>query len=197
MKRIYTLIAFSVLAVMLAACGGSGDRADSGGATGGGHSMPATSAPAGHNDQDVMFAQMMIPHHQQAVEMAKLAGTRASMPEVKTLATTIEGAQEPEIRTMTRWLHEWGAKMPSGGVTMGHGDEGIMSDADMSKLKKASGRAFDEMFLKMMIKHHQGAVAMARTEQQSGMSAPAKAMAANIVRTQSAEIAQMRQLLKK
>jgi uncharacterized protein (DUF305 family) len=183
-----------------AACGGSGDGKDSGGAMGGGHSMGATAAPAtghnnaGHNDQDVMFAQMMIPHHQQAVEMAKLATTRASQPRVKQLAAAIQAAQGPEIQRMTAWLHGWSAAMPSGGMAMGHGG-GMMSAAEMNRLEKLSGPAFDKTFLKMMIKHHQGAIAMATAEQHSGMSRQAKAMAASIVRSQSAEITTMHQLL--
>jgi uncharacterized protein (DUF305 family) len=195
MKRVYALIAAPVLAATLAACG-SADGKDSGGAMGGHSSAPAA-APAGHNAQDVMFAQMMIPHHRQAVDMAELAATRASQPKVKALAKAIQGAQDPEIQKMTGWLHNWGAEMPAGGgMAMGHGGGGgMMSDAEMNRLEKLSGPAFDAAFLKMMIKHHQGAVAMATTEQRGGAAADAKAMAGSIIGSQSAEIAQMRRLL--
>jgi uncharacterized protein (DUF305 family) len=195
MKRVYALLAAPFLAVALAACGNGND---SGGAMGGGHSVGATAAPAaGHNDEDVMFAQMMIPHHQQAVEMAKLAATRASRPRVKQLAAAIQGAQAPEIQRMSRWLRDWGAEMPGGGTAMAHGGDGMMSAAEMDELKKLSGPAFDKAFLEMMIKHHQGAIAMAATEQRSGRSSQAKAMAASIIRSQSAEIATMHRLLKR
>lgn len=195
MKRAYALIATPLLAVALAACGESGDGRDPAGATGGQPTGGATSAPASHNDQDVMFAQMMIPHHRQAIEMSKLAPTRASMPEVKRLAKAIEAAQDPEIQKMTGWLRTWGAQ-PPGDAGMDHGEgHGMMPEADMHKLEGLSGRAFDKAFLKMMIDHHQGAVVMATTEQRAGAFAEAKSMAASIIRSQSAEITQMRQLL--
>src|SRR4051812_29908265 len=89
-------------------------------------SMGSAPATAGHNSHDVMFAQMMIPHHQQAITMAEQAATKASSPEVKKLATQIENAQQPEIDKMTGWLKTWGAAMPSpGGMHMG---DGMMSE---------------------------------------------------------------------
>jgi uncharacterized protein (DUF305 family) len=158
--------------------------------------MGPSSAPAssGHNSQDVMFAQMMIPHHQQALVMAEQAATKASSPQVKKLAAQIEQAQEPEIQKMTGWLKTWGQAVPTGGTDMGHGD-GMMSEQDMKKLGTLSGKEFDEAFLQMMIKHHQGAITMAKTEQASGSSADAKALADSIVTSQSAEITTMQHLL--
>ncbi|MFI0449682.1 DUF305 domain-containing protein [Actinomadura sp. 6N118] len=162
---------------------------------------PATGQqPGQHNDQDVMFAQMMIPHHQQALEMAKPAKTKASMPQVKKLAADIEKAQDPEIKQMTAWLTSWGASMPSPGASMDHsghgGAEGMMSAQDMTKLNKLSGMAYDKAFLDMMIKHHQGAVTMAKKEQTSGQFPAAKTMAGAIITSQTAEITTMRNLLK-
>jgi len=143
-----------------------------------------------HNDADVMFAQMMIPHHRQAVEMAELAAGKAG-PQVTKLAAGIEKAQGPEIAKMSGWLKAWGERPHA----MDHGD-GMMSGADMAKLRGTSGAAFDRMFLTMMIKHHQGAVTMARTERAKGTYRPATSMAASIITTQNAEIAKMRGLLK-
>nr|WP_277819787.1 DUF305 domain-containing protein [Actinomadura sp. RB99] len=141
-----------------------------------------------------MFAQMMIPHHRQAVEMAGLAPSRAASTQVKALAAGIEKAQAPEIATMTGWLKDWGA--PAAMTGMHHDMPGIMGEKDMTSLKGLKGAAFDKAFLRMMIEHHQGAVTMARAEGRSGQNADAKAMAASIVRTQTAEIAKMRGLLK-
>lgn len=205
MKRAITRLVVPVAALTVAACGsGTKDHPMSGHSMPG-HTMPGgsatTAAPAAgqHNDQDVTFAQMMIPHHQQAVEMAKAAATHASTTKVKTLASTIEGAQQPEIEKMTGWLRTWGAPtaMPSmeGMPGMNHG-QGMMSDADMAKLGKLSGMAFDKTFLHMMIKHHQGAVAMAKTEQARGRFPDAKTLATAIVTAQTAEINTMRSLLK-
>lgn len=201
MKRVLALVAVPALAIALAACGDG----DGSGHASPGHSMPAMSSGTGtqagrHNDQDVMFAQMMIPHHRQAIDMAGLAATRASSPEVKKLAADIKSAQGPEIEKMTAWLKGWGASVPPPGSDgmegMDHGD-GMMSEKEMKELEDTDGRAFDKAFLEMMIEHHEGAVAMGRTEQASGQSPEAKQMADGIISSQSAEIAKMRDMLKK
>jgi uncharacterized protein (DUF305 family) len=199
------LIIAATVVIGAAACGGDGDGMGGHNMAGSSTSPPAptsTTAPE-HNDQDVTFAQMMIPHHLQAVEMSKLAATRTENAEVRKLAQQIERAQDPEIKTMTGWLQQWGLQPPGNGgehAGMDHGGgsdmPGIMSEQDMSKLQKAKGAEFDRMFLTMMIEHHEGAVAMARQEQGKGAYPPAKTMAATIISTQNAEIAKMRQLLK-
>jgi uncharacterized protein (DUF305 family) len=167
-------------------------------------SMPATSsaptatalgAEAEHNNSDVTFAQMMIPHHRQAVDMAKLADTRAASPQVKELAKQIEAAQDPEIQTMSDWLTSWGMQVPEDAMPMDHGMDGMMSDSDMQKLEGRSGAAFDKAFLGMMIQHHEGAISMAKDEQTNGMFEPAKQLVASIISSQSAEITKMKQLL--
>jgi len=191
--------ALTVTAVFaLAACGG-GD--DSGSAA----SSPSVSAEASagaHNAQDVSFAQGMIPHHQQAVEMAELADGRAASPQVKDLAARVEKAQGPEISTMTGWLKTWDEKVPESMPGMDHsgmegmeGMAGMMDSADMDKLKKASGKEFDSMFLTMMVEHHKGAVEMATTEKAKGEYKAATAMAGSIVTSQNAEISEMKKLL--
>ena len=157
-----------------------------------------------HNAQDVAFAQGMIPHHEQAVEMSTVAQQRAASPKVKDLATRIMGAQDPEIQTMKGWLTDWDepvtassdgmAGMNHGGGTMESG-QGMMSDAQMSQLRTASGAEFDKMFLTMMIEHHQGAISMARTELDKGKHAPAKQLAQAIIDAQQKEITEMQGLL--
>jgi len=198
----------AVTALALAAgCGGDGGM--DGGA---GHNMgQATTAPAssaattgGHNQADITFAQSMIPHHQQAVQMAEMAQTRAGNPEVKALAAKIEQAQAPEIEQLTGWLSTWGAPAPSAPAGGGHDMPGMnnqmpgmMTDKDMAAMKAATGAGFDKMFLQMMIRHHEGAIEMAKTEQQQGKDAAAKALAAKIEADQTAEITQMQALLSK
>ncbi|PZS36101.1 MAG: DUF305 domain-containing protein [Pseudonocardiales bacterium] len=164
------------------------------------------SAAAGvHDAADVTFAQQMILHHAQAVAMARLAPTRADSPAVKALAVRIEAAQDPEIVTMTGWLKSWGAKVPDtshmGGVgsPMGMGrpmGAGMMSRADMSMMAGMSGRGFDRMCLTMMTRHHQGAIAMAHTEQAAGTNPAATKVAAGIISSQSAGITTMAGMLK-
>jgi len=145
----------------------------------------------------VTFAQDMIPHHQQAIAMAKLARERSQDEELQRLAAQIESAQDPEIKTMTRWLEAWGEDAPdhSGG---GHGETdmpGMMSDKEVTALENASGAEFDRMFLEMMIKHHEGAIQMARTEQANGKNPDAIALAKQIESAKKQEIDTMRQLL--
>jgi uncharacterized protein (DUF305 family) len=202
MKRVIIASLALAGATAVAGCGGdSMDGMDHGSSPSVSASSPAAAGAqsASHNDQDVMFAQQMIPHHRQAVDMAKLASTRAKSPEVKKLATQIEGAQDPEINTMTGWLKEWGAAPPEESMPgMDHGMDmpGMMTEADMTSLTKASGADFDRMFLTMMIKHHEGAITMAKDEQTKGSSKPAKDLAGTIITAQTAEITTMRGLLK-
>lgn len=159
-----------------------------------------------HNDADVYFATDMIPHHAQAVEMAEIAVSKAADSEVIDLAHQIKDAQQPEIDTLSSWLEEWGEDVPDtsmGSMSgMDHGDmeggmEGMMTPEDMQRLGDASGRTVDRLFLEMMIEHHQGAIAMSRTELSDGENADAKALAQAIVDAQVAEISTMESLLKR
>ncbi|MFI2186267.1 DUF305 domain-containing protein [Streptomyces sioyaensis] len=198
-------------ALLLAACG-SNDRTS--GTDHGSTSAPsaakksgANPAPGVSNDADVTFAQSMIPHHEQAVEMAQLANGRASDTEIKTLAAAIEKAQGPEITTMRGWLKAWGAPassahsmpgMDHGSDGMDHGSggmSGMMSAKDMTGLKAAKGRGFDRKFAHMMIGHHNGAITMAKDEQRNGRNATAKKLAGDVIKNQTAEVAKMNKIL--
>ncbi|GAA4209281.1 DUF305 domain-containing protein [Actinocatenispora rupis] len=193
-RALLAVTAGAAVLTVAAGCGGKGT--DHSGMPGMGGSASASAAKGDHNSADVMFAQMMIPHHRQAVEMAALVPSRASSTKVKDLAKQIAGAQDPEIRTMSSWLRGWGEKVPAAGD--GHGgmgmDDGMMSDADMAKLKAAKGTAFDTMFARMMIAHHNGAIAMARDEQRNGRNPAAVKLAKQIIRTQTAEVATLRDI---
>ncbi|ODA71341.1 DUF305 domain-containing protein [Streptomyces sp. AVP053U2] len=170
-------------ALVLAACGGN-DGSDTGSGAQTSASAGAEDTAGAHNDQDVSFAQDMIPHHQQALQMAEMAATRASSAEVEDLASRIEKAQDPEIETMSGWLESWGKDVP-----------GMMDTEDMDELMKASGKGFDTMFLTMMVEHHEGAVEMATTEKDEGRYGPAKKLAGDIITAQNAEIEEMNKLL--
>jgi uncharacterized protein (DUF305 family) len=135
----------------------------------------------------------MIPHHQQALEMAGMALEKATRPEVKALAQKITEAQKPEIETIQSWLKQWGEAMDDmAGDHSGMG--GMMSTADMEALKAATGADFDRLFLEQMIKHHEGAITMAKTEIEAGRYGPAQDLARRIVEAQQAEIEEMHQL---
>ncbi|MBT2530472.1 DUF305 domain-containing protein [Streptomyces sp. ISL-99] len=201
-RRAAAVAAAATAAVVLAACGGGNDSS----AGHDGHdktSSPSASASAKEGTQntaDVAFAKGMIPHHRQAVEMAELAETRAASAEVKKLAAEIKKAQDPEIKTLSGWLTSWGEEVPkedASGEHAGHSMSGMMTPEEMDKLEKSSGKAFDTAFLEMMVKHHEGAVAMAKTEQSDGAYKPAKDMAGTIIASQSAEIERMNKLLGK
>ncbi|MFD5453432.1 MULTISPECIES: DUF305 domain-containing protein [unclassified Streptomyces] len=208
-RRCAAVAAAGAATLVLAACGGAGDDGTPAGH--GGHNAASPSAPSSasasapqgrHNAADVAFAKGMIPHHRQAVEMAGLAPDRARSAEVKQLAEDIRKAQDPEIRTLSGWLVSWGEEVPAEGA-MDHsmhgmdGTGGMMTAQDMTELENASGKAFDTAFLEMMVEHHEGAVEMARTEQADGAHGPARAMAGEIITSQSAEIERMNSLLGK
>jgi len=164
------------------------------------HSVPASGVPTGqaaaHDADDVQFAQLMIPHHEQAVELAAIVPGRSTNPTVIALAEKIAAEQQPEISTMKAMLVQWDVKLEShesghAGMAM----QGMVDDATMVKLDNLRGADFDTLWLQSMISHHQGAIAMAKTEIADGSSADLIALAKNIVTAQQAEIDQMKQLL--
>ena len=140
---------------------------------------------------DLHFAQMMIPHHQQAIEMSDLAMKNSQNPQILDLAKKIKGAQGPEIDQMKSWLTQSGldANAPHS-MMMG----GMLSDSEMESLKKVQGVTFDKLFLSGMISHHEGAIAMAQMIDESENS-EVKALAQSIISSQTAEIAAMKSLL--
>jgi|TARA_B100000519_G_scaffold197767_1_gene206079 uncharacterized protein (DUF305 family) len=191
--------AAALVAVPLAAALFLAGCADNGGSMpgmdhGGSDSSPSDSA-ADFNAADEMFATMMIPHHEQAVEMSDMILAKSDVdPRVLELAQQIKDAQQPEIDTMEGWLEDWGVDgMDMGG--MDHGGDGMMSEEDMAALEAATGPEAARLFLEQMILHHQGAIEMAEAELQDGKNADALALAQAVVDTQSAEITTMQDLL--
>ncbi|KOX16111.1 DUF305 domain-containing protein [Nocardiopsis sp. NRRL B-16309] len=180
--------AAAATAFALTACGTAADATE-----------PAASASEGtadgFNDADVAFAQEMIPHHEQAVEMADLAESRAG-DGVRDLAEEIAEAQGPEIERMTGLLESWGESPAPDMEGAGHSDmPGMMSDEEMAELEAAEGEEFDTLFLEMMILHHEGAVTMAETEIAEGVDPQAQDLAEDIFQVQHAEIERMSTML--
>ncbi len=177
-----------------------------------GHAAETSQGPSGsgdatasgdHNAADTAFAQMMTPHHAQAVEMSDLLLAKQDIPApVVELATRIKAEQGPEIEQMTGWLRGWGqsAMMSPGGGGMDHsmngqGMAGMMSEQDLQALRDAQGSEAARLFLQQMIAHHEGAIVMAKTYTPTGQNAAAVSLSEAIITTQKREIAEMRDLL--
>jgi uncharacterized protein (DUF305 family) len=144
---------------------------------------------------DIMFLQMMIPHHEQAIEMSKLAVTNTKNPDVLDLAAQIEAAQQPEIDLMKKLLSDAGqSDMP--GHSMGHGtsDDGMLNESDMALLATAKDSGFDRLYLIGLIAHHDGAIAMA-SEVSNSSNSDVKTLVTNIISSQTTEIAEMNKIV--
>jgi uncharacterized protein (DUF305 family) len=148
------------------------------------------------NSADFGYAQRMIEHHKQALEMSGLAAERAGSGKVKRLADRIAAAQGPEIKAMEGWLEQHGGPREHAGHHDGAQDHGTMpgmaSAKQLAELREARGRAFDELFLKLMVTHHQGAVTMATEVLSEGNNVLVEEMANDVIAQQTSEINRMR-----
>ena len=177
--------------LLLAACGGGTDSTAS-----------SDAAEADFNDADVSFVSGMKPHHEQAVEMSEIVLDADPTAEVAALAEQIRDAQEPEIEQLDEMLdhfgvdgEERGGGHDSGMDMAGGGHGGMMSDGQMQMLAQADGDAASQLFLEMMIEHHEGAVKASDTELSEGEYEPALSLAESIKQSQTEEIDEMKQLL--
>ena len=150
-------------------------------------------ADAPENGADVMFAQMMIVHHRQAVEMAQYALKNSSNPDVLAQARGVVATQGAEIAQLESWLQEWGQPLPDAthGAHMMSMD-GMASDSDLQKLSTLTGPEFDRLYLELMIAHHKGAITMSNTELTDGKFPALKKLAAAMSVQQQTEIDQMK-----
>lgn len=191
------IVSTTVVAAMLALAGCSAGT-DGGSMPGMNHgdSPMTTQAPASgneHNAADAMFAQMMIPHHAQAVEMSDIMLAKSGLdPKIMALATEIKAAQAPEIAKMNAWLTGWSEPTTMAGSM---GMNGMMTAADLDKLTAEQGAEASKLFLTQMIAHHEGAVEMAKSEVSGGKNADAVSLAKSIVASQETEIKDMKALL--
>lgn len=214
--KVVLVSAVAALAIgSLAACGSSDDGGHGSMSGMMGDDSSSSGTKTGFNDADVAFAQDMVPHHQQALEMVTLAEGRTLSPEAQTIVDGIKAAQAPEIATMTGWLKDWGKTVPDSSSTghdmgemgddeMSHMDDdgmgggsmpGMMSSEQMMQLGNASDAGFEKMWLRMMVTHHEGAVQMAQAEAKDGEYADAVKLAQAIISGQTAEISKMNKLL--
>lgn len=168
-----------------------------------GHSESGTATsgtPAPHNAADVAFARNMIPHHQQGVELAAMVPDRSTNHDLRVIAAHIGADQQAEIATLNQLLAQWHEDAhPAGG---GHADHeampmmtGMVDQGTLDHLKSLDGAAFDTLWARSMINHHQGAVSMAQDEIAHGQSADAIHVATLIVEAQQREISTMTHLI--
>jgi uncharacterized protein (DUF305 family) len=149
-----------------------------------------------HNASDVTFAQTMIPHHQQALDMAALVPSRATNRQLIIMAKDVALDQQAQIDTLQGLLQQWGE--PPAPVHAAHGGmgmDGMVDAATMDKLPTLEGTAFDDLWLRSMITHHQGAIAMAQPEIAQGENPMAVKLAKIIAKWQQFEIGQMHAML--
>lgn len=197
--RIAAVFVAIFAALFLTSCSGSSDHTETHPAD-----EPAgTAQPPGFNADDHAFATNMIPHHEQAIELAAMVPDRSTNADVIALAAKISAEQEPEIKALRVFLVQWDENPDddvSQGQHGGHGGHGAMAgmvdEATMTKLQSLRGTEFDTLWLQSMISHHQGAIEMAEAEVANGQNEDVKRMAQTMIDTQQAEIAQMNQMLK-
>lgn len=210
MKRTSLAVAAAVAGTLiLSACSGNADPGSTGEAPAPATSVATDTAGSGeaisaeHNDADVMFAQMMIPHHQQAVEMSEILLAKDDIPQnVADFAQGVIDAQGPEIDRMNAMLEAWGQQpmnmddMDGTGGMGGHGGmSGMMSEDDMQQLEDATGTDAAKLYLEQMTRHHEGAVDMAEQQVADGQNPQAVALAEQVIEDQEAEIQEMKTML--
>ncbi|MBX9243600.1 DUF305 domain-containing protein [Actinotalea ferrariae] len=200
-RRLAATTAVLALAATLTACSNADEPASESPAAQESASSEETGEATEHNAADVEFAQMMIVHHQGALEMAELAVERASADEVRTLAERIAAAQGPEIELMSSWLVTWDEELAAdaehGGMDHGGMDmDGMDQGEAMAALSELEGVEFDRKFLELMVAHHRGATEMAQTQLAEGADPDALALARSIRDDQNAEITEMENLLR-
>ena len=193
--RVAAVLAASAAALALSSCSNSTSNGQAQATT---TDSPVISGqPAGYDADDVAFANNMIPHHQQAIDLSALVPDRSTNTQLVALAQKISAEQQPEINVMKVFLVQ-GNENPdtkSGHAGDGNTMQGMVDPPTLAKLQSLNGEDFDKLWLESMISHHQGAIEMAKAEIANGDNVDAKNLAQNVVTTQEAEIGQMKQML--
>lgn len=194
------VIAAVAALALLAGCGGQGGGAGDGQGDSKEPEAPLiTGDPAGYNAADIAFASDMVPHHAQAIDLARTALERSANPELTALAEQIVSTQQPEINILNVFLVQWNENPENRSGPDGGGPEsslpGTVDEATVARLESLGGPEFDKLWLQSMIGQHQGAVELATTEIADGANVDAIAIAENIAAAQEARIAQMKQML--
>jgi uncharacterized protein (DUF305 family) len=152
----------------------------------------SSSSNSNYTGADIMFLQMMIPHHQQAIDISNLAMKNSQDPELLELAKIIARDQAAEIKQMKAWLKDAGASEDMGHSMDGMG--GMLNDDELAALSVATGKEFDTLWLKGMTEHHDGAIHMTQMIEDA-QNADIKAFGTKVIKDQSEQIAQMKKML--
>ncbi len=190
---VFSGVIVALVAIIFFLVVGNDDASDSDGMNHSNMHNQTSSPQSSMSGSDAMFFQMMIPHHQQAVDISNLALEKSKDPELLALAKEIRDGQAAEIKQMEKWLTDNGENLTAG-HDMGHEMGGMLSDEDLSKLNSLSGTAFDIFWLKGMIGHHDGALHMVTMITDSNQ-ADFRSFADSIDSLQSEQIAQMKKML--
>ncbi|BBY74220.1 hypothetical protein MPRF_11190 [Mycolicibacterium parafortuitum] len=203
MTWIFVRLIAAVCAVLLVSgCGGGQNSGEESAGSPSPESPVITGNPAGYNSADITFATLMIKHHQQAIELAKLAGPRSANTEINGLADQIVATQQPEINILNVFLVQWDEnpdiRTDGGGEApeaTGASVPGMVDDATMARLESLTGPEFDKLWLESMVGQHQGGVAIANDEIADGANVDAVSIARTIVAGLDPQIAQMKKML--
>lgn len=197
-RRVLALLAPTVAAIALVACSSDSSESSTSDTSLASPNPQAVETTADFNDDDVMFAQMMIPHHEQAIELADIALDPAvgASNDVRELATNIKSAQDPEIAQMTSLLAAWGQPLTAD-PNIDHGSmmKGMLSVEELASLGALTGTDFDRAWLEAMIAHHEGAIEMAEDVRETGVNPDIAKLADAVSTTQSSELSAMTSLL--
>jgi uncharacterized protein (DUF305 family) len=152
----------------------------------------SNSSDTGFTGADTMFLQMMIPHHQQAIDISEVALKVSKNNELLALAKIIIRDQKSEISQMKSWLQLAGSSEDMGHSMKNMG--GMLGESELKALNKATGNEFDVLWLEGMIGHHDGAIHMSEMIKDAD-NPEIKAFGEKIVKDQSAQITQMKKML--
>ncbi len=151
-------------------------------------------AEGDHNDTDVMYLQMMVAHHEQGLEMVRLAEKNSERDDIKTLAQAVDATQSDEVTMMKGWLTDWKQPTTVDHAPSAHADHGGLpatGPAEIEALGKASGSEFETAFLNLFVAHQHNAVEMAAMVAADGSNPETKAFAARVKESRTDQIQQM------
>jgi uncharacterized protein (DUF305 family) len=155
----------------------------------------STNGRDSYNQTDVTFATELIPHHRQSLQMVRMVERRDVDPKLKGFAAQLRVTQAVEIESMLSWLQDWDVAIPSGDPSAGTGQPGTVTAADLAALQGSSGPDFERQWLRLMIRQHEDAIAIAKVENAGGEYPYAVALANTVMVGQASQVRTMELML--